>query len=428
MKKSMLVAIALCGIMVSPIKAQQEIQRPKESGLVLVWNDTLPGGYEELTALFYDTRHRHFQDPRAPRFLLIDRKGRAALGIGGYVKATASYDFAGALPNRDFVTYNIPVPRNPAEHSQYQMDASTSRLFLKLVGNNSILGKFEVYAEGGFREGSDGGFRLRQAYVSARGFLIGQTWSTFTDQAAAPPTIDFEGPSGQTGARNVMLRYTCRPHAHWQMALAVEMPSVTYTLREGYNLSIRQRMPDIPLYVQYAWNGGQDHLRVSALFRGLSYRNLLEMKNKTAFGWAVQLSGLAHLTPAITLYYQGVYGCGYETYLNDLGGEGFDLIPETTTSGNLYAPKALGYVVGLQYSFSSRCFVSASYSQCRLYPRAGTLSPGSYRYGQYVVGNAFYQLTADCSIGVEYLYGSRSNRNGASGSSNRFNAMIQYNF
>ncbi len=424
----MLAVTCLWGIVAFSTEAQPKEHRPKEGGLILVWNDTLPGGYEELTALFYDNHHRHFQDPRAPRFLLIDRKGRVALGIGGYVKVTASYDFAGAIPNRDFVTYDIPVPRNPAERSQFQMDASTSRLFLKLVGDNRILGKYEVYIEGGFREGQAGGLRLRQAYVNARGFLIGQARSTFTDPAAAPPTIDFEGPAGQTGTRRVMVRYTYQPRERWQLVLATEMPTATYTLQEGYNSAIRQRMPDIPLYLQYAWHGGVDHVRVSALLRGLSYRDLHATKNEMEFGWAVQLSGVAHLIPALKLYYQGVYGQGYEAYLNDLGGKGFDLIPNPSAPGQLYAPKALGYVVGVRYDITKHCFMSASYSQCRLYPRQGALSSDTYRYSQYVVGNAMYQLTADCNIGVEYLYGRRSNQNGMSGCANRLNAMIQYNF
>ncbi len=428
MKKIILTLIILWGMIMAPMEARQVEERPQKGGLVLVWSDTLPGGYEELTALFYDTHHRHFQDPRAPRFLLIDRKGRVALGIGGYVKVTASYDFAGALPDRDFVTYDIPVPRNPAERSQFQMDASTSRLFLKLVGKNPVLGNYEVYVEGGFRGGEGAGLRLRQAYVSTRDFLIGQAHSTFTDPATASPTIDFEGPSGQTGSRRVMVRYTCHFHRDWQMALAAEIPSATYTLREGDNTAIRQRMPDIPLYLQYAWKDGRDHVRVSGLLRGLSYRDLLSAKNRMEFGWAVQLSGVAHLVPALTLYYQGVYGCGYSAYLNDLAGKGFDLIPDPSLPGELYAPKALGYVVGLQYAFTPRCFVSASYSQCRLYPRLGALPATAYRNGQYVVGNAVYQLSADCNIGVEYLYGSRTNRNGDSGCANRLNAMIQYNF
>lgn len=390
------------------------------------WGET--SGNEELAAMFYDTRYLHFQDPRAPRFLFVDRKGRAALGIGGYVKATASYDFDGALPNRDFVTYDIPVPRNPIERNQYQMDASTTRLFLKLVGNNTVLGKYTVYVEGNFRAGQNYGFGLEQAYVNARGFLIGQTWSTFVDPAAAPPTIDYEGPNGMTCVRNVMLRYTFDLSNHWQVALAAESPSVTYTLDESNSMYIRQRMPDIPFYVQYAWNEGNSHIRASGLLRGLSYRDLVTSRNKSVLGWAVQLSGLANITPKMTLFYQGVYGYGYGEYLNGLNGEGFDLIPDPDSRGRLYAPETLGYVAGLRYSFSPKFFMSVSYSQSRLYSKTGALSGNAYRYAQYIVGNAFYNLTPDCSIGLEYLYGRRSNINREDGQANRFNAMIQYNF
>ena len=49
-------------------------------------------------------------------------------------------------------------------------------------------------------------------------------------------------------------------------------------------------------------------------------------------------------------------------------------------------------------------------------------------HAQYIVGNAFYNLTPDCSIGLEYLYGRRSNMNREDGQANRINAMIQYNF
>ena len=364
-------------------------QGPSQSParVILLWGETPPN--DELMAMFYDTRLLHFQDPRAPRFLLIDRKGRAALGIGGYVKATASYDFDGA---------------------------------------NSVLGKYTVYVESDFRGGQDYGFRLRQAYVNARGFLVGQTWSTFVDPAAAPPTIDYEGPNGMTSVRNVMLRYTLDLSKHWQVALAAEAPSVTYTLSDGNNMAIRQRMPDIPFYVQYGWNEGNNHIRVSGLIRGLSYRDLMASRNKSVLGWAVQLSGLANITPKVMLYYQGVYGRGYDRYLNGLNGKGFDLIPDPDNQGKLYAPETLGYMAGIRYSFSQKFFISASYSQSRLYSKTGSLSENSYRYAQYIVGNAFYNLTPDCSIGLEYLYGRRSNINREDGQANRINAMIQYNF
>ena len=59
------------------------------------------------------------------------------------------------------------------------------------------------------------------------------------DPAAAPPTIDYEGPNGMTSVRNVMLRYTLDLSKHWQVALAAEAPSVTYTLSDGNNMAIR---------------------------------------------------------------------------------------------------------------------------------------------------------------------------------------------
>ena len=45
----------------------------------------------------------YIHEPQAPRFLLTDRKGKFALGIGGYVRATAEYDFGGIVDNIDFI-------------------------------------------------------------------------------------------------------------------------------------------------------------------------------------------------------------------------------------------------------------------------------------------------------------------------------------
>lgn len=44
-----------------------------------------------------DRSQMRFHDPNAPRFLLTDQKGKFALGIGGYVRATAEYDFNGIV-------------------------------------------------------------------------------------------------------------------------------------------------------------------------------------------------------------------------------------------------------------------------------------------------------------------------------------------
>ncbi len=373
---------------------------------------------------------RQFQDPRAPRFILINRKSTMALGIGGYVKGTVSVDFKGIADSKDFVTNTIPTPGNPAQNGQYQMDASTSRIFLSLVGNNRFMGDFTVYLESDFRGGSAGNafMQLRQAYIDMRDVKAGLAWSTFTDVAAGPPTIDNQGPCGIASERNVILQYHPHIGKHWSMAVAVESPDLSVTVSPQYTQNITQRMPDIPMYVQYSWGDAGSHVRASGIVRGLSYRNLVEAKNKMKIGWGVQLSGVANISDRLILYYDGVYGRGISEYINDLGGGGYDLIP-MNVAGKMTAPQAWGAMGGVQVNITSQLFASATYSQCRLYDGSdGVLSPGTYRYAQYVVGNLFYNITKDCQIGVEYLYGRRVDRDNIAGSACRINAAIQYNF
>ncbi|MDE6322594.1 MAG: hypothetical protein K2L85_00560, partial [Paramuribaculum sp.] len=82
-----------------------------------------------LVAILYDTRDLHFTDPSSPRFLFLDREGKVALGIGGYIKGTAQYDFDGAIDDgASFITYDIPVPANPAQKEQFYGNANHSTL------------------------------------------------------------------------------------------------------------------------------------------------------------------------------------------------------------------------------------------------------------------------------------------------------------
>lgn len=383
---------------------------------------------KKVIKAMYEANGKHFQDPRAPRFLFMDRKGKVALGIGGYVKGTVSVDMDGISDNLDFVTADIPAPKQPDMRNQFLMDASTSRLFLKLVGANTAIGNFTVYVETDFRNknGHQYDLRLRQAYIRLGNLLFGRARSTFADGAAGPPTIDFEGPSGSVSKKNTMIQYKQQIDKNWSFAASIESPSESYTVKKEQSEAIKQRMPDIPAYLQYQWDEGESHIRLSGLFRALSYRNLVTAENKYAIGWAAQLSGMIAFTPRITFYYQAAYGKGYADYLNDLGGSGYDLIPDGD-GGKLTAPYALGIVGGLQYNICKNFFVSASYSQCRLYDQA-SLSDSAYKYGQYVVANAFYTPFNNCQVGIEFLYGNRHNHDGESGNAHRLNAMIQYNF
>lgn len=394
---------------------------------VVLTNENRQATYEVIKAM-YEANGLHFQDPRAPRFLFLDRKGRVALGIGGYVKGTISADFAGIAGNTDFITATIPTPPQPDMRNQFQMDASTSRIFFKLVGRNTRVGDFSVYLESDFRGVTDGyyGMRLRQAYIQLWRFKAGRSWSTFCDPAAVPPTIDFQGPCGNVLTMNMMIQYTQPMGKHWTQVYALEMPRANYTTIPLYNKAIKQRVPDFPSYTQYEWNNGKSHIRWSNLMRVLSYRNLVTEKNKFVWCFATQLSGVITVSPHVTFYFQGASGHGYASYLNDLAGYGYDLIP-SERNGEMEAPYAWGVVGGVQYTFRPGLFISASYSRCQLIDKP-TLPRSAYHYGQYIAANAFYSPFANCSVGIEYLYGDRHNYDNTSGSAHRINGMIQYNF
>ena len=381
-----------------------------------------------LMAILYDTSEFHFSDPSAPRFLFLDRQGKVAFGIGGYVKGTLQYDFDGAIDNgADFTTYDIPVPRDPSLRSQFYGNANHSSIFLQLVGRSERFGYYQMYVQTNFSgNGNTGyGLKLKQAYLSVGYVTAGLANSTFVDGAAGTPVIDDQGPSGEASRKNVLLRYAPRFNNHFSGAVSIEMPSVTVTADDATK-RINPRVPDIPLYVQYAWDGGKSHVRLSGLFRDLYYRDLATGRNRSAIGWAAELSAKINLSKQFSLFAQGAYGKGYGAYINDLAGNGFDLV-YSPTAGKMTTPRLCNFELGARCNVLPNLFFSASYSQARTFGLSH-LGPDTYRYGQYVSVSGFYDIVPDLRVGLEYLHGDRADYDRQHNTANRITGMIQYSF
>lgn len=382
----------------------------------------------DLMAVLYNRSDLHYSDPNAPRFLFFDREGKVAFGIGGYAKGTVQYDFDGSInEGSSFTTYDIPVPLNPAQRNAFDGTANHSTIFLQLVGRSSKFGYYQMYIQTNFSgNGPNGyGLKLKQAYVSLGNVTAGLTRSTFVDGSAGTPTIDDEGPAGEATGKNILLRYARTFGKGFRVAASVEVPQTSFTTNE-YVSHISQRVPDIPVNIQYSWDNGNSHIRLSGLLRDLSYRDLVTSKNQFKFGWAAQLSGTWAVTPAFRTYFQGAYGRGYGRYVNDLEGNGFDLIP-STTPGKMEAPRTMNYELGLQYNVTPALFFAGSYSRATVFGQSH-LGPDTYRYGQYLSVSGFYDVVSELRIGIEYLHGNRKDVSGQSGRANRIMGMIQYNF
>ena len=88
-----------------PLIAQQQviIENQVPNSLVVVSMDDIGN---EIVKVMQTSQLPHVHDPQIPRFILTDREGNFALGIGGYVRTVTSYDFDGLVDNVDFISGN----------------------------------------------------------------------------------------------------------------------------------------------------------------------------------------------------------------------------------------------------------------------------------------------------------------------------------
>lgn len=417
-------AILLPAVSVSAKESSDTLLIPERA--IMLGDGRHSANAANLVAVLYDRTDLHYQDPSAPRFMFLDREGKVALGIGGYVKGTLQYDFDGAIDDgANFTTYDIPVPSDPGLRNQYYANINQSTIFLQLVGHSQQFGTYQVYVQTNFSgDGNNGyGLKLKQAWLSVGYIRVGLARSAFQDGEAGLMTIDDQGPCGEVSMKDIQLQYTPKFNDRWRGGIAVEMPKTSYTTNDKCE-AIKQRVPDIPAFIQFGY--GTSHVRLSAIWRNLSYRDLAARKNHFVTGYGVQLTGVTNVVGDLTLRYQGVYGKGIGAYLNDLSGNGFDLIP-SGNGGKMKAAEMMGLEAGLNYDFTESFFMSCGYSRAQLFGQR-QLGPDTYRYAQYWFANANWNITKELQVGLEYLHGSRHDVSGLSGKANRIEAMLQYTF
>ena len=410
------------------LMADQRITSMKDNTHVLYSGEKSPAdSLERLLNMFYYDQFRHFQDPRAPYFMFMSKKGDLALGVGGQVKVRGYFDWNGSIPNVGFIPYDIPIPKDPTEMYSLSASPSGTGLFFTLLGNNKLLGNFMAYFQADFSGYNQRGFRIKKAYITINDWTAGYAVTTFEDTQAEPSTVDGAGPNGINSKKNVLVRYMRQFKKHWKVAGSIEFPSESVSADGTHTAACKPYIPDFAAFLQYQWGNGANHLRLSGLLRTLTYRDLVAKRNHNITGWGLQLSTI--INPIYNLNLFGILstGQGHASYTTDLGNGEFDLIPVVGQEGKLYAPWAAGLVVGAQYYFNKKVFMNLAFSEQTYYPKPRP-HDSQYKYGLYAVGNIFWDITPRFELGFEYLHGKRKNFNNESGSANRLMAMFLVSF
>ncbi|MBR2637521.1 MAG: hypothetical protein IKD40_01580 [Bacteroidaceae bacterium] len=425
MKRFVKLAIMLFFVSAFPFMANAQRWGRVEGAPVTVYSftenvNTAP----EVVNIFYTTQGEYFRDPLAPRFILVDREGKWALGIGGYVQARAEFDFNKIVDNIDFLPSDIQRGDGPS--TQYQMDVTTSTLFVKLVGRSRLLGDFNIFTSGDWR-GDGKTFHLLNAYLKNKYMTLGYTTGGFMDLAAYPATVDNAGPCGMTFYRATQFALNYGFDWGLSMGIGVESPDINATENEYVSVGA-QRFPDIPIYFKYQFYKNT-HVRVGAIMRDISYRNLVNGGQRQKVAWGAQASALVTIGD---FHISGQYslGEGIGSLINDVSNVGVDIVPTPDKPGDMMMLFTDAWFASLQYNISRSLFATATYSQSNLRSRNGFAgaNPEMYKRGQYLVVNMFANLSENMQLGLEYLHGWRMDFDEHTYNANRINFSARYNF
>ena len=368
------------------------------------------------------------------RFTLVGKDSKFYLGMGANVKMVGDFDWGDPISNPNiFAPKDLKAPAEPGDRGQTLFSVGQSNIywnFVALPGSKNQVGLFfDVIFLG---QTSKPVIEIHHLYMKYRGFTAGYVVSTFTDLKAEPKSIDFGGPNAMCLVRHPNIYYTARfgKDKMWSAQLGLDMPDMASFNNWGQTKKVNQRMPDIPLFLQRSWAGGNGWLRASAIFRDLQYRDLVAKRNlgenKGVFGWGVKLSGKTPIGGGLSANYMAVYGKGISSYIQDLSGEEEDLILAKGSQEKLQAVPVWGAYGSLEYAFGKCGFINFTYSQVRAYANhTGAAGIGEmYKYGQYVTSNLIFNVSSFAQVGVEYLWGRRMNYNGTQNHDNRVMLML----
>lgn len=382
---------------------------------------------EALMSRFYKDEFRNVHDPEAPMFSFMTKDANLVMGIGGALVLEGYFDWNGSIPGGDFNTYDINIPKTPENWRQLGGSASGTEIFFNLMGRQSVIGDYRVYIKGGFGGYANKGFKLKKAWIQVRDFTAGLAPTTFSDPAAQPDLLDPAGANGKIDKTNFLVRYLHTFKGKWTVAGSVEFPSSQLDVDDNHTSKCNDYVPDIAALGQFAWNRGLSHVRIAALLRTMSYRDLLTGTTHHQTGWGVMLGTTVRAARFLQFFGQTSAGKGMASYTGDLSSGNYDLIAEPNDEGILYAPTTLTGTVGVKAFWMKNLTSTFAAATLRHFAKKGT-ADDTYKYGQYLAVNLVYNFTPRLQLGIEYLAGKRMNYNGEHSNANRLMALFSASF
>ncbi len=347
-----------------------------------------------------------------------------SIGLHGLAEFQIIHDTVG-LNNNRFDTATIPVDGGPSQ-TKFSVNPTQIALSSTTPVPEGHLNTMISMDFNGKLDSPEP--RLRIAYgefVSddwGLGILGGQAYATMLDLRAVPETLDFAGPAGLWQLREPLLRFTKSLAGALITEVAIETPeNVNYIDADKLT-----RWPDLAVAGTWLVGGKYiKHFRLAGLARDLRAEDT-NGATDSALGWAVTGSGklgLPFLGKKDNFKFSVQYGDGYGTQLKGGPHEGaFNAATSTLETIGIFSTFG-----GIQHFWSGKWRSNLVYGYVNA-DNPDFLSGDTYDNTNYVAADLIWNPYKSLDVGIEYLWGRRENKDGESGSSNRFIFSSRFKF
>lgn len=402
-----------------PSDASQEIKTEKATGQATLQYQT--NSQDQAAAPRYDNEPL---DPNYPGYFRLPGT-KTFLKIGGYAKSDFIFDPRPAGDPERFITASIPIPTPLASPSNSTVSVRPSRINVDFLVPTKAARTIRFFLEVDFFGSSSTTPRLRHAYAQGKNLLIGQTFSNFMDPDAGPDTLDFQGPNSQVNIRNPQMRYTFRFSKMTTASISVEKASSDVAFSTP-QFTAQPNAPSPDGTVQFRHEMSFGHVQLAALMRDIA-AFLPDGRSDSVFGWGLNLAGQFKFPGKDTFVYQGAYGDGISRYLQDTSGLGIDAAPSGGLNPHLDAVPAVGTYGGYQHYWFEKLRSSAVFGFLQT-ENTPAQTGSSFHRSEYSAVNLIWSPISQLSLGTEFLYGWRVNKDTSTANAPRIQVSMKYNF
>ncbi|AQX02218.1 DcaP family trimeric outer membrane transporter [Elizabethkingia anophelis] len=263
-------------------------------------------------------------------FYLQDKKKDWKGELKGFIQTDVALDFQEIAFKEGFSAITLADPKSQVTSTNFSV--KQSQLGLDLKKNSAFLGAlFSAYVEVDFF-GSNGSMspRFRQGYIKWGNFLVGQTWSNFSDINIFPNIFDFVGPNGLMLVRKIQFRYSQKLSQKNSLSLSLEDPN-TQGLFISHNDYSWKNISAFPTFtVLYHYGNNQNYLKIGGIIAPIKHEimhiNSNKRYNPKILGYGGMLSGKMQCGRLCNVGIQGSYGKGIANNNVVLAGENYDAI------------------------------------------------------------------------------------------------------